>query len=110
TRRTSTSRVRAGPTGCWNGPRCCGCSRPRGRIRATRHIGSRPLPDCMIRARLAQILIRVCARPAQQCRLLRLPAEAPGVIVPTRLAQGDDMIRTAAAALALLLALAASAA
>ena len=37
--RISTSPAPAAPTGCWNGPRCCGSWKPRARLRAIRPIG-----------------------------------------------------------------------
>jgi hypothetical protein len=36
----SISPAPAAPTGCWNGPRCCGCWKPRASPRATRPTGS----------------------------------------------------------------------
>jgi ribulose-5-phosphate 4-epimerase/fuculose-1-phosphate aldolase len=37
--RTSISPARAAPTACWNGRRCCACSRPKTAIPAIRRIG-----------------------------------------------------------------------
>jgi len=43
--RISISPARAGLTVCWNGPRCCDCSRPRERTRAIRRIGIRAFDE-----------------------------------------------------------------